>query len=170
MVIPGREFDLKDCQPRKSKSSRRAYRVAHPYCLACGVPEERAPWPCLAVHHLVKPGRSDEPTNLMVLCHFCHLLCHGHTLDGGLYGFRWVIGSEQPRVRMPSLTLGMQFNLKRLRDPSSWRPDRLAQLWGRHLPDLEALPEVFVSLYESWRPDCVTNGAVREACSLTQGV
>ncbi len=140
-----RSFALSDCRPVRNARARKRWADAHPYCLCCGIPAERAPWPYCQTHHLVKPGRSDEDCNYLQLCNQCHSLTHGACV-------RLHNGNV-----LPVLTLGMQFELKRLRDPSAWNPQRLEQLWARHLPDLETLPLVYRGEFQCWRPDDPTN-------------
>ena len=49
---------------------------------------------------------------------------------------------------LPTIPLGMALWVKKERDPANWNPERLAELYGQALPDLEELHEVYL---ESWR-------------------
>lgn len=140
MLTPARAFDLRACRPVRDVRFRKRWAGLHPWCMCCGVPAEKAAWPGVQTHHLVRPGRSDESCNLLPLCDLCHRLTHGAAVrlhNGNL---------------LPGLTLGMQFNVKKLRDPADWNPARLEELWARFLPDLEALPLVYGEQYACWRP------------------
>lgn len=136
---PPRRFDLKACRPVRSKKRKQAWALAHAFCFACGVDAHSAPWPGAAVHHIIRPGRSDEEANLIVLCAECHSLTHGANV-------------RRKGKLLPHLSLGIQLNLKKLRDPRHWDPARLAQLWGRHLPELEAVPLLFLRAFVANRP------------------
>ena len=93
-----------------------------------------------AVHHIVKPGRSDEPTNFLLLCMRCHALSD----DGMTY--RDAGGEISPR-----LTLGVALAIKREADPGEFDAARLAALFGRALPAEAQLPEYDARLREDWR-------------------
>lgn len=136
MTASARVFDLKRCRPVRDRAFRRGWAAAHPWCFCCG---GEGDWLGLQVHHLVKPGRSDEAVNLMMLCDFCHRATHGAILRGE-DGWLW-----------PNLTLGMQFALKQLREPDIWDQARLEELWGRYLPDLEDVPDVYLEMFAARR-------------------
>ncbi len=109
---------------------------AHPFCQACGIPanpaiREMRP---ISTHHLIKKARSDEPANLVRLCHRCHDL------------------AELLQVAdFPLLTLGILLTVKRLRDPAEYDPDRLVALLHKSLPDPEPIPEVFLTEFRRWQ-------------------
>lgn len=112
----------------------RDWAVAHPFCQGCGIGARRAPFPGLSTHHLVKPGRSDEPCNLLRLCHRCHERAEG-------------VRVATPERVLPPVLPGVWLNVKRLREPADWDPARLEQLLGHALPRLETVP---VDLARSW--------------------
>lgn len=123
----------------KSRDLYAAFAADHPHCQICGVHQLLAPWPGLSRHHIIKPGRSDEHCNLLMLCHFDHLLCEGQTIriDG---------------VTMPKITLGMVLLIKATDEPELWNPIRLLELSGRAcLPDLEFLPDELTEVYRTGR-------------------
>src|SRR6516165_4818784 len=110
---------------------RRRWSLEHDHCMACGHDSKQwGRW--LETHHIIGGwSRSDESTNLLRLCHRCHQLAEGlQVREGG--------------VVLPVITLGMQLWLKRLRDPSEWNPDRLRELHGSALPELEPVPQLFI--------------------------
>jgi hypothetical protein len=115
-------------RPVRDPAFRRAWALLQAECCFCGQQRAYMPWPGPACHHLIRRGRSDEATNLALLCGRCHEFCHGARVrvEGEL---------------LPGLSLGMQLACKRLADPSGYDPVRLAVLRGRCLPEEEALPE-----------------------------
>lgn len=122
---------------------RRQWANQHHHCFACGIPSARAPWPGAAVHHIVGgSNRSDEPTNLALLCARCHSLYHGDRI-------RKTNGTYWPR-----LTLGMVLTLKASLDPQEYDPARLAVLRGQALPEQEGIPEDFLEEFRKWLPNC----------------
>lgn len=84
----------------------------------------------LARHHIIKFGRSDEWSNLMVLCCRCHCLAHGQTIRSPYTG--------QP---YPTLSLGVFLTVKHASNPELFDMARLQELYGQTLPDMEPVPE-----------------------------
>ena len=125
-------------KPVRDKVAYDRYFADHQYCQACGVPAHRAPWPGLSRHHICKPGRSDEPCNLIVICDRDHSLAEGRAIrvDG---------------VLLPLLPLGVILAIKLLRTPDEWDADRLAQLYRRNLPDMEDIPAFIHEEWKRWR-------------------
>jgi hypothetical protein len=80
------------------------------------------------VNHIIggHGRRSDEPANLSLLCRWVH--------HPAFHGERVIVdGKVQPRV-----TLGQVLQMKKTLDPAAWNPERLAELRGQALPELEA--------------------------------
>ncbi len=75
-------------------------------------------------HHIVKPGRSDLPTNWLRLCAYCHRLAEGHQIrvEGKL---------------LKNLTLANCLWLKIQHDPEEYDPVALTSLLGQTLPEPE---------------------------------
>jgi hypothetical protein len=116
--------------------------MEHDRCAACGIPglnalSDRWP-PGLQTHHIIKPGRSDEPCNLLRLCERCHRLAEGERVPRGraLY---W-----------PTLPLAVCLALKLAADPEEWNPERLAVLAHRTLPELAPIPAAFLEERQHW--------------------
>ena len=126
----------KKSRPVKDKELYDRYAMEHPYCQCCGVSASSAPFQehCggvgLSRHHIVKPGRSDEETNLFVCCYRDHSLCEG-----------LMIRDTRTGELFPKLTLGIVLSLKKLRDQHSYNFGRLEELYGCALPDLEPIPQ-----------------------------
>jgi hypothetical protein len=116
--------------------------LSHPYCHFCGVPADKAEWPGLSTHHMVKPHRSHESCVLIRACHRDHQLCEGQEL-------------QLPHGLQRPLSLGVVLSVKLFRDsdrPEDWNPDRLMAIRGQCLPDLEPIPAFLESEYRFWRP------------------
>lgn len=98
-------------------------------------------------HHLLGGARRiDDPRNLLLLCFQwneyrprCHDLFHGANIrreDGSLW---------------PALTLGMMLVLKAESDPDNYDPEYLQSLLGKRLlPEIEPLPQEFITERERW--------------------
>ena len=121
----------------------------HDYCQVCGIDKRATRWGRLAglqTHHIIKPGRSDEPCNLLRVCERCHWIVEGERVpddQGGHY---------------PKLALAHVLHCKREHDPHEYDPDRLTLLW-RHrkrtdgfdpLPAPQPLPEAFLAERTRW--------------------
>lgn len=118
------------------------WAALRPWCQACGIGSREAVrlrWPGLSRHHVVKAGRSDEPTNLLMLCRRCHDLAEG-------------LSVREHDVLLPTLRLGVCLTLKALRDPQEYDPERLARLLHRPLPPLLPVPRAIASEYHRRRP------------------
>jgi hypothetical protein len=130
------------CRPVKDKRLYDLYLEEHPYCQICGVPSHVAPNTNggigLSRHHIVKFGRSDEKCNLLSVCARCHSLAEGRLIRVG-------------ESLLPKLTLGIVLTLKQLRTPNEYNAERLAQLYGQTLPDLEQVPDWVVAEWKRWR-------------------
>lgn len=112
-------------------------------CACCHIPRRQAIYLRsgldLQIHHLIKRGRSDERCNLLRLCERCHRLAELEQIR------------EQGSL-LPKLWLGICLTLKRQSDPAHWKPKRLLELYPRQvLPDLEAVPPVFLAERERWQ-------------------
>ncbi len=118
------------------------WRLRHKYCQVCGVNRSQALFrDCapLSCHHVVKPGRSHEATNLLMLCNTCHTLAELQAVRRG-------------GILLPKLPLAVCLTVKRLREPHEFDPARLAELFGRNLPDPEPIPAVFEADFRRRRP------------------
>jgi hypothetical protein len=100
----------------------------------------------LQTHHIIKPGRSDEPCNLFRVCEQCHRIIEGERVPDNKGGY------------FPKLTLAHVLHCKRELDPHEYDPDRLTVLW-RHrerkdgfdpLPRPQSLPEAFLEERIRW--------------------
>lgn len=115
-----------------------SWKLGHPFCLLCGIVATQAKaerWPGLELAHIIGgAGRSDEPCNLLILCARDHWLFH--------YTGRWN-GQAFERITLAHLLWA-----KRQRDPGNWNPERLKELRGKALPDVEE-PPAFVM--EEWK-------------------
>lgn len=128
--------------PVKNADLYQQYRERYTYCQICGIPDQEAQfyrWPGLSTHHIIKAGRSDELTNLLRLCQFCHDSCHNIINKDIQRNFAW-----------PRFTLGIQLAIKQLRNPEMFCPERLSQLYHKNLPDLEIIPEMVVVEWQRW--------------------
>lgn len=126
------------------------YRMNHDRCAVCRIPDWQATWwnrprPGLECHHIARAAnRSDEPANLLMLCHLCHA---GHHSPPVVWrGQRW-----------PALSVGHML----------WAKDQLGELdegrllllmrgeavvdrGGARLPDLERPPEMYMDERHRW--------------------
>lgn len=126
----------------KDKRAYTKWNKAHGFCMVCGIPAafaEKLRWPGLETHHIIKSGRSDDAANLLRTCKRDHDLCEGHSIRG-----------ENGEL-LPNLTMGMILTIKQLRDPEAWNPERLHELRGQALPDLEPCPAVFLLEFDEWQ-------------------
>lgn len=121
---------------KEGEKARKKWAAKCDHCHACGISRENAPrrdgGVPLAVHHIIRGSRSDEPTNWMMLCHRCHGLVHDDV-------YRDAEGNELPR-----LTLGIILTIKQDRAPKEYDRQRLEQLYGAALPDELPEPEFLV--------------------------
>lgn len=124
-------------------------------CACCWIPARQAAfhrWPGLQAHHLVKRSRRvcHERWNLLRLCRRCHDLAELHQI-------------RECGVLLPKLAFGICLTLKREQaiadarrlgtdEYGEWQPRLLAELYGRTLPDLEPLPQVFADERCRWKP------------------
>lgn len=120
----------------KDEAGRIKWKQSRKRCYFCGKPKARC-WPALDTMHIIggHGGRSDEPTNLVAGCPQCHGASDGR-----------VTHDEQGK-RMPPLSLGMILQVKMFKDHLEYDPDRLAELHGKALPELEPLPAYYVEEY-----------------------
>ena len=106
----------------ETKAARLMWAAKFPRCWNCG---RKNTWPPIAVHHILGAAlRSDEPCNWAILCGSCHAAVHG----------------ERPVVDGKALEkIGFEtiLKLKRKFDPGNWNPERLAELRGHALPEIE---------------------------------
>ena len=121
---------------RDSKARLEWARRQLPCCMGCGRTEGKwsGEWLVMSTHHIIKPGRADEPCNLIRLCWFpCHELAEGKRVrsEGRLF---------------PPLTLAHILWLKKRANPSEWNPERLRELLHENLPEPEEPVEFFKML------------------------
>lgn len=90
------------------------------YCFNCGSLDN------LETHHIVKRPKSDEWCNLARLCLFCHMRAEGSIIN--------TLGR-----RLSPLSLGQVLWLKRRCDMANYNRDRLEQLKGEAMPELETV-------------------------------
>ena len=112
---------------RDSKARLEWARRQLPCCMACGrfSGKWQSEWLVMTTHHIIKPGRSDEPCNLIRLDWFCcHQLAEGVPvcLNGKL---------------LPVLKLAHILWLKRRANPEEFDPERLRELLHENLPEPE---------------------------------
>lgn len=140
-----KSYPVNDCK------ARRLWGLDHTYCQVCHIPESMlavtGQFPsALQTHHIVKAGRSDEPTNLCRLCPRDHRIAEGERVPRG--------GNEY----WPTITLGMILGVKRSEDPEEYDRDRLTVLRRNRarsesydpLPDEQPLPESYLMERMKW--------------------
>jgi len=120
----------KKCHPIRDREAYDLYLAQNPSCMICGRSAN------LSRHHIIGgTGRSDEPCNLIVACLLlCHLLA-----EGGIV--------KHNGKRFMPLSLGQMLSIKKARSPLEWNAERLAELRGSALPDLEPIPEWVDAMY-----------------------
>lgn len=137
---------------------------AHDFCAACGAGEYGLH--VLTNHHIIpgSGGRSDEPCNWLRLgMHVCHDLASGldvrrpgshvrcETCGDRNPSCRWCKGrgiTWKPGTLLPKITLGIALSLKLRCDPDEVDWDRLQELRGSKLPNLEPIPQFFIDLWK----------------------
>lgn len=133
-------------KPSKSKRFYSQWGEAHNFCAACG--REDGGVFGLSSHHIVKQGRAHEACNLLRLCISpCHDLAEGMTIRGEgepCVGFPEI----RKNMLLPKITLGIALSLKLRCDPDEVDWDRLQELRGSKLPELEPIPTYFVDLWK----------------------
>lgn len=136
---------FKKSHPIKDKDARSAWSMQFDQCMICGIDRWQAigvRFPCLLqVHHIMKQGRSDENSNLLLVCSQCHAVIEGERLPDG--PGHW-----------PELSLAHVLWSKRLHDNKHYDPERLCELWHRPLsalPEPESLPERYALERLRWR-------------------
>ena len=97
------------CHPIRDEKARKRWRQQQ--ANRCQVCNGRGDWLGLAVHHVIRFRRSDEPTNWILLCATCHGRCHDDPRDG-------------------RLTIGMVVLLKWFEAPDEFSLPRLMELRG----------------------------------------
>lgn len=110
-------------RPVDDPAGYKEWAQAQTSCHCCGINAG------LTTHHIVKPGRSDEPCNLLRLCMRCHDLAEGRSI-------------RQGGKLLPKLTLAHCLWLKREREPESYDRPRLARLYHRKLPRAAKPPAI----------------------------
>ena len=140
--------EYKKRNPIRDVEGRRAYALAVGHCQACGVGPTGLDFRGLSVHHIAKPGRSDELCNLLVLCGTCHDLAEGHhvRVDPETAGL-----PPGPKILLPLLPPSVCVTIKAKRDPENHNLPRLLELWGRFSLDPEPIPEAIEDLYRKRR-------------------
>jgi len=102
------------------------YLFDYPFCMVCRGKNGRH----LSRHHIIGgAGRSDERCNLLVVCVEC---CHPL-----LEGARVIRNGE----RIEPITLGQSLSIKLAVTPDEWDAERLRELRGAALPDMEPIPD-----------------------------
>ena len=139
-----------ESHPVKDRETLRLWAQRHDFCQVCWIGQRDTRWARLTglqTHHIIKPGRSDEPCNLLRVCGQCHRIIEGERVPDGKGG-HW-----------PRLALAHVLYSKREHDPQEYDPDRLTVLW-RHrkredgfdpLPEPEPLPEALLAERRRWR-------------------
>lgn len=128
--------------PVRDLTLRREWRRTKVACQACGRPEWQCDFRGLSVHHIVKPGRSDEVCNFLALCGTCHQLAE-------------LLQVRENGAVLPKLPLAVCLTLKRLQDPEEYNPARLEQLLHERLPDPGPVPAYFVREFQRRRGICL---------------
>jgi len=124
-------IDFAKANPVTDPDFRRQWREGRERCYICGK-HHRDAWPPHQVHHIIKPGRSDEPTNLFFVCARCHDVIEGHRV------------SRSKGTYWPPIPLAAVLHAKQQNDPDEYDPERLMRLWHRvSLPDLEPPDSVY---------------------------
>jgi hypothetical protein len=126
-------------RPIRDEELRAVWSAQHTYCQACGVHARDAPWPGLSTHHIIKPGRSDEPCNLLRLCARDHDLAE-------LKAVR-VKGTLLPKLPWPVCC-----SLKAIREAEASDPVRLATLAKRLEIELPPIPRLIEAEFRRNRP------------------
>lgn len=121
--------------PVKDEVVYRTYFDEHPYCEACGGKDT------ISRHHIIKFGRSDEKTNLLVLCYRCHSLAEGLR-----------VRNPETQELWPRLSIGVCLTIKKTRDPQDLNLPRLKELYGSSLPEMEQIPQWLV---DEWNKSAV---------------
>ena len=144
--------------PVKDEEAYAEWGRRHTFCAACGRSESAFG---LSTHHIIKAGRSHEPCNLLRLCLVpCHDLAE--LLDvRGPAKFAWrkaADGRLLDRVQipgdlLPKITIGIALSMKLRADPAEVNWERLQELRGCRLPDLEEIPAHFQRLLMLNRPE-----------------
>lgn len=94
------------------------------FCWACGKPFDSFAHAMNVDHIIGGSGRKNEECNLAILGACCHSSKHGLrvVVDGKL---------------VPRVTLADVLRAKRKYDKANWNPERLKQLRGQALPDID---------------------------------
>jgi hypothetical protein len=115
-------------KPSKDDVFYKKWAAQHKSCMVCGISEVDAMchrWPGLDCHHIVKPGRAHEATNLIRVCRRCHQLAEGSAIPGNINGVKYL---------WPKLTIENVIWCKMLEDHESVDLLRLSELLGRYVP------------------------------------
>lgn len=142
----------------KSKAFYTEWNKQHSQCMVCGIRSRLAGWirwPGLSTHHIVKPGRAHEATNLIRMCHRCHNLAEGQRYSGHINGkpFVW-----------ERITIPMVLWCKIRSEPEVVNLDRLNELQGCYL---EAPTPVYSELLWEWNDRLLTKDQTGLAWSHT---
>ena len=131
--------------PVRDPDLRRQYALSIGHCQSCGAGPTQCDFRGLSVHHIAKPGRSDELCNFLLLCGTCHDLAEGRNIR--------VPSTDPPTPRgekrlLPLLPPAICCSLKKDRDPENWNLPRLLELWGWASLDLEPIPQEIQAMYQ----------------------
>jgi len=111
------------------------------FCWACGIPEWKVyndGYPTYSQrHHIIRPGRVTIRENITRLCFLCHDLEQGKCV-------------RRFGVVLPNLSLAHILWLKQIFDTEHYDPERLAQLYGKALPEPERVPDWFSKQFLKW--------------------
>lgn len=109
-------------------------------CAVCHWPLSNSGWPGFAKHHVVfgANGRSDEPENLLLVCHRDHSIIHGAR-----------VRDEKTNELLPDITFGMVLGIKST--TTEWNPERLRELYHQRLPEWKILPPYYMAERIRWR-------------------
>lgn len=125
--------------PVRDEAFRKLWSERHRYCQACGVRADKAAWPGLSVHHIIKRGRSDEACNLLKLCSNCHAAAE--TQEVQVAGSAW-----------PLLPWRVCLTLKAVREHTEFHPARLAELASVEGLDMAKIPRRVEEAFRENRP------------------
>lgn len=135
---------LTKTKPCKDESFYKEWALRHEWCQCCGLHGSRS-WPPISTHHIIKSGRAHEACNLLRLCARCHSLAEGEKIRTD--------PNDRTSPFLPQLTVAICLRLKLLREPDEYDAERLAVLYKKPLPDLEAVPRFFELLFRKRHPD-----------------
>lgn len=140
-------------RPVRDVAARQTWALQHSHCQGCGLPGIEAARQVMGLtcHHIIKPGRSDEPCNFLLLCQRCHDLAELRT-----------IRDTQGRA-LPTLPWPVCLTLKRYREPECFDLARCLELRQTGAIELPPIPAFLEAHYRARRP-----WDVKRHCPLIQ--